>query len=130
MDEDAWNADELIERLEHANRRSRRRTALISVVVATIFLAVAFQGVLKKAYFAYTWDIPFNSYDNAVANMEMWKKNAACTRGPDNWTHQRNGSKIAVNVCPSGDIFIHYVSADDRGFYRWVSADSLSRGEF
>jgi hypothetical protein len=130
MNEDALRAGDLIERIKHAEKKSRVRTILISVIVAAIFVGVAFQGVLKKAYLAYTSGIPFNSYDYSVAQLEMSHNNLECLAAPYNWIRQPNGSAIDVKVCRSGDILIRYHRADGTMLFRWVAANSLARNNF
>lgn len=69
------------------------------------------------------------TYSEALHQAAMWDKNAACPAAGllTSWGDASRLNKVDTAACPSGDLLVRALTAEQRSVYRWVAYDDIVR---
>jgi hypothetical protein len=76
---------------------------------------------LKAAYY----EVRNDSYELALRENALWKKNLSCATAPYAWYENPKDVRVDATICNSGDVFVRASSPGGQEVTKWVAVEDM-----
>lgn len=76
---------------------------------------------MKAAYF----EVRNDSYEAALRENALWKKNLTCATAPYAWYENPKDVRVDATICNSGDVFVRASSPGGQEVTKWVAVEDM-----